>query len=60
MEDIKKMFRDVEVKKGENVGINSIVNMKLPKISDHYTICPFRSIDLKECPLCKLDELGEI
>jgi len=58
-EDIKKLFADVKKKRGERVGENSLLNMDI-KSDDHYTICPFRSIDVEECPLCKLEEIGEI
>ena len=58
-EDIKKLFADVKKKKGEKVGVNSLLNMDI-KADDHYTICPFRSIDVEECPLCKLEEIGEL
>ena len=59
-EDIKKLFADVKKKKGEKVGINSLINIEISKKEDHYIICPFRSIDVEECPLCKLEEIGEI
>jgi len=59
-ENIKKLFEDVKKKKGEKVGENSLINIKISKIEDHYIICPFRSIDVEECPLCKLEEIGEI
>ena len=59
-EDIKKLFADVKKKKGEKVGVNSLINIEISKKEDHYIICPFRSIDVEECPLCKLEEIGEI
>jgi hypothetical protein len=59
-EDIKKLFADVKKKKGEKVGANSLINIEISKKEDHYIICPFRSIDVEECPLCKLEEIGEI
>ena len=59
-EDIKKLFADVKKKKGEKVGDNSLINIEISKKEDHYIICPFRSIDVEECPLCKLEEIGEI
>ena len=59
-EDIKKLFADVKKKKGEKVGNNSLINIEISKKEDHYIICPFRSIDIEECPLCKLEEIGEI
>ena len=59
-EDIKKLFADVKKKKGEKVGNNSLINIEITKKEDHYIICPFRSIDVEECPLCKLEEIGEI
>ena len=60
IEDIKKLFADVKKKKGERVGDNSLINIEISKKEDHYIICPFRSIDVEECPLCKLEEIGEI
>ena len=59
-EDIKKLFADVKKKKGEKVGNNSLINIEISKKEDHYIICPFRSIDVEECPLCKLEEMGEL
>ena len=59
-EDIKKLFADVKKKKGEKVGPNSLINIEISKKEDHYIICPFRSIDVEECPLCKLEEIGEL
>ena len=59
-ENIKKLFEDVKKKKGEKVGANSLINIEISKKEDHYIICPFRSIDVEECPLCKLEEIGEI
>ena len=59
-EDIKKLFADVKKKKGEKVGANSLINIEISKKEDHYIICPFRSIDVEECPLCKLEEIEEI
>ena len=59
-EDIKKLFADVKKKKGEKVGVNSLINIEISKKEDHYIICPFRSIDIEECPLCKLEEIGEL
>ena len=59
-EDIKKLFADVKKKKGEKIGDNSLINIEISKKEDHYIICPFRSIDIEECPLCKLEEIGEI
>ena len=59
-ENIKKLFEDVKKKKGEKVGANSLINIEISKKEDHYIICPFRSIDVEECPLCKLEEIGEL
>ena len=59
-EDIKKLFADVKKKKGEKVGDNSLINIEISKKEDHYIICPFRSIDIEECPLCKLEEIEEL
>ncbi len=60
---IKKLFADSAKKakrRGQKVGENSLLNIKLTNATDHYTICPFRSIDAEECPLCILDSLGEV
>ena len=59
-EDIKKLFADVKKNQGEKVGVNSLINIEISKKEDHYIICPFRSIDVEECPLCKLEEIGEL
>ena len=59
-EDIKKLFADVKKNQGEKVGDNSLINIEISKKEDHYIICPFRSIDIEECPLCKLEEIEEI
>ena len=48
MNDIKQMFRDVVKKKGEKIGENSLLNRQTNKADDHYTVCPFRSIDIEE------------
>ena len=56
-EDIKKLFADVKKKKGEKVGNNSLINIEITKKEDHYIICPFRSIDVEECQLCKLEKI---
>ncbi len=60
MNDIKQMFKDVVKKKGEEIGENSLLNRQTNKTEDHYTVCPFRSIDLEECPLCKIEDLGKL
>jgi len=54
------MFKDVVKKKGEEIGENSLLNRQTNKTEDHYTVCPFRSIDLEECPLCKIEDLGKL
>ena len=61
--DIKKMFNEAAVravKEKKGIGENSLLNRQISKADDHYTVCPFRSIDIDECPLCKLEELGKI
>ena len=56
--DIKEMFSDaVEKAKKEEVEENSLLGRMLTANLDHYKMCPFRSIDIKDCPLCKLDSI---
>ena len=58
--NIKKMFADVAekaIKEDKEVDNNSILSTKMASNIDHYRICPFRSLDVDECPLCKLANL---
>ena len=56
--DIKEMFSDaVEKAKKEEVEEDSLLGRMLTVNLDHYKMCPFRSIDIKDCPLCKLDNI---
>ena len=56
--DIKEMFSDaVEKAKKEEVEEDSLLGRMLTVNLDHYKMCPFRSIDIKDCPLCKLDSI---
>jgi len=58
MNDIKKMFSDVieKAKQDEEaVSDNSLLNTKIASSLDHYRICPFRSLDVDDCPMCKME-----
>ena len=58
--NIKKLFIDAKVKaekKREKQAEGSLLNIKLTNATDHYTLCPFRSIDAEDCPLCVLESL---
>tara|TARA_B100000029_G_C17227218_1_gene834009 strand:+ start:528 stop:713 length:186 start_codon:yes stop_codon:yes gene_type:complete len=58
MNDIKKMFSDVieKAKQDEEaISDNSILNTKIVSSLDHYRICPFRSLDVEDCPMCKME-----
>lgn len=55
--DIKEMFAEVAEKakkENEEVGEDSLLGRVLATNLDHYKLCPFRSIDVSECPLCKI------
>ncbi|MBT7726051.1 MAG: hypothetical protein HN702_01530 [Flavobacteriales bacterium] len=57
MNDIRKMFEEVAkkaLKEDKDIGEDSILATKVASNIDHYRICPFRSIDVDDCPLCKL------
>ena len=57
MNDIRKMFEEVAkkaLKENKDIGEDSILATKVASNIDHYRICPFRSIDVDDCPLCKL------
>ena len=58
--NIKKLFIAAKVKaekKREKPAEGSLLNIKLTNATDHYTLCPFRSIDAEDCPLCVLESL---
>ena len=58
---IQDMFSEVVKKAGkskERLGDGSILKSVMTGELDHNTMCPFRSVDIKDCPLCKLDILG--
>ena len=60
MNDIRKMFEEVAkkaLKENKDIGEDSILATKVASNIDHYRICPFRSIDVDDCPLCKLAKL---
>ena len=55
--DIKEMFVEVAekaVKEDKVVGENSILSRVLATNIDHYKLCPFRSLNVDDCPLCKI------
>ena len=57
MNDIRKMFEEVAkkaLKEDKDIGEDSILATKVASNLDHYKLCPFRSIDVDDCPLCKL------
>ena len=54
------MFADVAekaIKDGKDIGENAILRVKIASNLDHYKICPFRSLNVSECPLCKLADI---
>ena len=58
---IQDMFSEVvkkAAKSKERIADGSILRRITAGNVDHYTMCPFRSVDIKDCPLCKLDNLG--
>jgi len=59
-DDIKKMFSDAvekAVTEKEEISENSILHRILATNVDHYKICPFRSLNVDDCPLCKIRDL---
>jgi hypothetical protein len=55
--DIKEMFVEVAekaVKEDKEVGENSLLSRVLATNIDHYKLCPFRSLNVDDCPLCKI------
>ena len=58
--DIKDMFAKVAekaLKEDKDIGEDSILASKMASNIDHYRMCPFRSLDVDECPLCKLSNI---
>ena len=58
--DIKDMFAKVAekaLKEDKDIGEDSILATKVASNIDHYRMCPFRSLDVDECPLCKLSNI---
>ena len=59
-DDIKKMFSDAvekAVTEKEEISENSILHRILATNVDHYKIWPFRSLNVDDCPLCKIKNL---
>jgi hypothetical protein len=55
--DIKEMFVEVAekaVKEDKVIGENSLLSRVLATNIDHYKLCPFRSLNVDDCPLCKI------
>jgi hypothetical protein len=55
--DIKEMFAEVAekaVKEDKEVGEYSLLSRVLATNIDHYKLCPFRSLNVDDCPLCKI------
>ena len=55
--DIKEMFAQAAekaLKEDKDIGEDSILATKVASNLDHYKLCPFRSLDVDDCPLCKL------
>ena len=58
--ELKELFAEVAekaVKEDKDIGENSILNSRKVADIDHYKLCPFRSIDVDDCPLCKLAKI---
>jgi hypothetical protein len=52
------MFAEVAEKAvKEDISEDSILNSRKVADIDHYKLCPFRSIDVDDCPLCKLAKI---
>ena len=45
------------LKEDKGIGEDSILATKVASNIDHYRICPFRSLDVDDCPLCKLSNI---
>jgi hypothetical protein len=56
---IKKMFQDAAAKaaKDKDLSDDAIVKRGPMNNLDHDVFCPFRSVDISECPLCKINNL---
>ena len=56
--DIKEMFAETfEKEKKEKIEDDSILGRLLTANLDHYRLCPFRSLNVDDCPLCKIRDL---
>ena len=44
-------------KDDKDISENSLLNSTVASNLDHYKVCPFRSMDVNDCPLCKLASL---
>mgnify|MGYP001583208353 FL=1 len=58
-EKVKKMFQDAvkSIVINEDIGENAIIKRGPSNDIDHDVLCPFRSVDISECPLCKINNL---
>ena len=60
MNDIRKMFEEAAekaLKENKDIGEDSILATKVASNLDHYKLCPFRSLNVDDCPLCKITNL---
>ena len=59
MNNIKKMFTEAteKAKKDKEIGEGALIKRGPSTQEDHYRLCPFRSMDIVECPLCMVDNL---
>ena len=60
MNDIRKMFEEAAekaLKDKEDISEDSLLGNMVATNIDHYRICPFRSLDVDDCPLCKLAKI---
>ena len=58
--DIKKMFVEAAEnakKDSEEIAAGALLKRGPSTHEDHYRLCPFRSIDIKDCPLCLINNL---
>ena len=58
--DIKEMFAEAAakaLKENKDIGEDSILATKVASNLDHYKLCPFRSLNVDDCPLCKITNL---
>ena len=61
-QDLKQMFKESIIRLGKKkMSEGSVFNiLKSTKADDHYSVCPFRDTPREECPLCKIEDLGNL